>query len=326
MRQRNPRIATHIATDFFTRCFAPGETIALLLRRESSAKIVQIIVPRERALERRYLGWLSHENATGANIYVAANPLCPGSRKRTKDSIATIRHLYIDMDTDGETRLAALRTSDLLPIPTVVISTSPGKYQALWRVKGFSFEQQESTLRLLSATFGGDPACTDRNRVLRLPGYLNRKYDPAYPVTAEYLSTTVWKPNDFRLNNLTAELAEPHVNSPVMCERKRIGKQTNSEHDWAWVLQELAGEKDAIKLTDALALRRADKPNPRYYAQRTVDLASAWLWLMEDIPIADVVTMLESRRRFEIASALCSARAREISLTAQRMILRQKSA
>ena len=36
--------------------------------------------------------------------------------------------------------------------------------------------------------------------------------------------------------------------------------------------------------------------------------------------------MLESRRRFQIPTALCSARAREIAMTAQRVIDRQKIA
>jgi hypothetical protein len=39
-----------------------------------------------------------------------------------------------------------------------------------------------------------------------------------------------------------------------------------------------------------------------------------------------VITMLELRRRFEIPAALCSARAREIAATAQRMIARRKTA
>ena len=67
-------------------------------------------------------------------------------------------------------------------------------------------------------------------------------------------------------------------------------------------------------------------PNPLYYAQRTVDVASARLWLIEGIPIDDVVTLLEVRRRFEIPIALCRARAREIAQTAQRMIARRKIA
>ncbi len=38
---------------------------------------------------RLILRWLAHENHAGANIYVAANPLRSGSRRRTKESIAS---------------------------------------------------------------------------------------------------------------------------------------------------------------------------------------------------------------------------------------------
>jgi hypothetical protein len=79
-------------------------------------------------------------------------------------------------------------------------------------------------------------------------------------------------------------------------------------------------------LARALAERRSDKSNPLYYAQRTVDVASARLWILEGVPMADVITMLQVRRRFEIPSALCSARAGETAITAQRMIFRKKIA
>ena len=160
------------AKDFLTRCFAPDETIALLLRTESPAKTQQRVVTLEQALAPRYLGWLAYQNHHGANVYVAANPLRPGSRKRTKECIASIRHLYIDIDEDGDARLATLRASDAVPVPPAILSTSPGKYQALWRVDGFDFATQESALKRLASAFGGDPACTDCNRVLRIPGFL----------------------------------------------------------------------------------------------------------------------------------------------------------
>ena len=161
MPQHRTQNAANIAADFLTRCFAPGEFIALLLRRENPAGILQRIVPLERALAPRYLSWLAHENSIGANIYVAANPLRPDSRKRTKECIASVRHLYLDLDTDGEAHLDSLRASDAVPAPNAIVSTSHGKYQVLWRVDGFSLEQQESALKLLAVTFGGDPACTD---------------------------------------------------------------------------------------------------------------------------------------------------------------------
>ena len=134
---------TSTAADFLSRCFAPNETIALLVRRESPNETLQRIAPLEHALGPRYLGWLAHENSIGANIYVSANPLRAGSRKRTKECIASVRHIYIDIDNDGDARLAALRASHAVPTPTAIISTSPGKYQALWRVAGFDFERQE---------------------------------------------------------------------------------------------------------------------------------------------------------------------------------------
>jgi len=311
------------AVRFLNRCFALDEMIALLLRRENPPSITQRVVRLERALEPRYQAWLSYENGTGANIYVAANPLVPTTRKRTKESIASVRHLYIDIDTDGDARVAALRASDLVPPPTSILSTSPGKYQALWRVEGFDFERQEQTLKQLAIAFGGDPACTDCNRVLRVPGFLNHKYVPAFRVAVEYPDDSIWTPDNFRLDTRTVDAL---LCSPAVPSRKSGSKRSNSENDWAWVCDQLAHAKDPVKLTRELASRRSDKPNPLYYAQRTVDVASARLWLLQGIPIGDIITMLESRRRSEIPTALCSARAREIAATSERMIVRRKSA
>src|SRR3984893_17940986 len=323
MPQPNAQNATAAAAKFLTRCFAPGETIALLLRREVPRATIQRIVQLEAALAPRYLAWLARENAAGANVYVAANPLRRASRKRTKECIAAVRHLYLDLDTDGEARITSLRASDAVPPPNAVLSTSLGKYQILWRVDGFTLEQQESALKLLAITFGGDPACTDCNRVLRLPAFLNCKYGPGYPVTVECPGEFTWAYEDFRLDLLSADAI---FSSCCIASRKHAAKRSNSEADWAWVLHELARGKDAAKLTRKLATRRTDKPNPLYYAQRTVDVASARLWLIEGVPVGDVVTLLEVRRRFEIPVALCRARAREIAQTAQRMIARRKIA
>lgn len=312
-----------VARDFLTRCFAAGSAIALLLRAESPAKTQQRVVTLEQALAPRYLAWLDYENRNGANVYVAANPLLPGSRRRTKVNIASVRHLYLDLDTDGSSRLAALRASEAVPQPSAVISTSVDKYQVLWRVDGLNFTEQEHMLKILALTYGGDPACTDCNRVLRIPGFLNRKYDPASMVTVEYGATAPVSPEDFRLSY-------PAIPTLVSAGRNGRGvitqKQSTSEADWGWVCNQLSSGEDGGKLTRRLADRRSDKPNPVYYAQRTVDVASARLWLLEGAPIDDVISMLEVRRRYELPDALCSARAREIAATAQRMIHRRKIA
>ena len=309
------------ARDFLTRCFAPGSTIALLLRTESPAKTQQRVVTLEQALQPRYIGWLAFENSNGANVYVAANPLRAGSRRRTKESIASVRHIYLDIDEDGDARLAALRASDAVPPASAIVSTSPGKYQVFWRVEGFYFEEQEATLKQLAIAFGGDPACTDCNRVLRIPGFFNHKYSPAHLVTVEYGPEQPWEPENFRLASLASV---PASSARVSASRKSAHKDTQSEEDWAFVCAQLANGKDAGELTQELASRRSDKPNPVYYAQRTVDVASARQSLLQGASINAVIALLIDQRSTELPAALCSARAREIATTAQRMIARQE--
>ena len=314
---------TAFATEFFARCFSPEETVCILLRREEPARVAQRTVRLEQATAPAYMRWLAHENATGMNVYVAANPLRSGSRKRTKESIAEIRHLYLDIDSDGGSRLAALSASDAVPEPTAVISTSPDKYQVLWRVEGFDFAFQEVTLKQLAMSFGGDTACTDCNRVVRMPGFHNKKYTPAHQVSIEYFSDAIASPAEFCLTD-GSPVAPVSVRGNA--KPSSSGKHTHSEQDWAWVLSELRAGKDVLQLTGLLALRRSDKSNPLYYAQRTVDLASARLALLAGTSIRDAITSLEARRSGELSASLCTARSREIAHTAAHMIARQQIA
>ena len=314
---------TQTAYEFLTRCFQPGETIALLLRRENPASTTQRIVTVEQATAARYLAWLRYENHNGANVYVATNPLRFGSRKRTKDCIAEVRHLYIDIDVDGEERIAALRASAAVPVPSTILSTSPGKYQVLWRVEGFDFDQQENMLKLLVISFGGDSACTDRNRVLRVPGFMNRKYDPAHSVSVEYPSDSIYHPEDFRLGDASLNSVLPRRGT---ARTYATGRNTHSERDWAWAVHQLSLGEDAANLTLELASRRSDKPNPLYYAERTIDIASARLMLLNGAAVKEVIAMLEDRRSAEIPPSLCCSRALEIVTTAQRMNSRKKFA
>jgi hypothetical protein len=214
---------------------------------------------------------------SGTKIYIAANPLRSDRRKRTKDSITTVRHLYLDFDLDGEARLTLLRTSDTVPTPTAVVSTLLGKSQILCRIDSFTFEQT-STLKLLAIRFGGDPACTDCNPVLRWPGFRHCKNDPSYPIPVKYpcdsTSNPASNPGNFRLDIPAANaLPLPHA----IPSRKHRRKHTNSEHDWAWILHELAYGKDAAKLTRTIPSRRSDNP-----------VASARLCLIEGVPMEDI--------------------------------------
>jgi hypothetical protein len=234
-----------------------------------------------------------------ARICVPANPLRSGSHKRSKESIATVRHLYPDFDIEGEAPLTSPRASDTVPTPIAFLSTSLGKYQMLCRDDSFTFEQ-ESTLKLFAIPFDGDLACTDCDRVLRIPGFRNCKYDPTYPVTVTYPCDSTSNPDDFRLDIPAANaMLLPHA----IPWRKHSDHHTNSEHDWAWILHEFAHREDAAAVTRTLAPRRPDIPRPYYSVQRAADVASARLCRIEGIPMKDVVTLRVVRRRLGIASA-----------------------
>ena len=80
-----------------------------------------------------------------------------------------------------------------------------------------------------------------------MPGFRNCKYDPAHLVTVEYPSDSTYRPVDFRLEDSVFDSALPlrldaGTYSPV-------SKNTHSEQDWAWVVQQLSLGEDAGKLT-----------------------------------------------------------------------------
>jgi hypothetical protein len=128
-----------------------------------------------------------------------------------------------------------------------------------------------------------------------LPGFRNCKNDPSHPITVKYPRDSTSNPGDFRLD-IAAATASPL--SHAIPSRERPGKHTNSEHEWAWILHEFAHGKGAAKLTRTIASRRSDNPVLFIYAQRTVNVASARLCLIEGVPIEDVC-------RAEITSARC---------------------
>lgn len=125
-----------IAWQFLSEWFQPEDTFALHARHSEASRTLQRIVRLPDLMKSNYLGWLAFENSRGANIYFSINPLSFDAKKRTKSAVAAAKGLYLNLDCDGDRRLAALRESDAVPPPNAVIHTSIGKYQVLWRVKG----------------------------------------------------------------------------------------------------------------------------------------------------------------------------------------------
>jgi hypothetical protein len=297
-----------IARQFLSEWFAPEETFALLTRYPQASRTVQRIVRLTDLMKSNYLGWLAFENCRGANVYFSINPLSIGARKRTKSAVTAAKGLYLDLDSDGDRRLAALSESNAVPSPTAVIHTSMGKHQVIWRVKGFTIPEQEVMLKELAETFGGDRACTDCARVFRLPGFLNQKYSPAFPVTSEMQATHLeYSQSDFSLELPTVADVQSHrIDRP-----RSFGSRTRSESDWGWVMAQLNAGIPAQEIVRTLANIRSDKPKPHYYAHRTVDIATAVQWVRKGVDREALIEGLKAGN-----SGLSTDRAAEIAMTA----------
>jgi hypothetical protein len=95
---------------------------------------------------------------------------------------------------------------------------------------------------------------------------------------------------------------------------KTMHKPATSSDESDRVLAALRAGIDPVKLTRELAAQHADDAG---FARRLVDTASARLWLAEGTPVADVLTMLELRHRFQFSSTDCRAYAVSILWAAQ---------
>jgi RepB DNA-primase from phage plasmid len=268
------------AAEYLEGNFQTSDQLAVLIRNHTRGETIQRIASAARIAENSFQEWLRYKNdREGFDVYVGMNPLKPGARSRTKDDILAIRHLYVDLDHEGPAALAAVRQSNLVPQPNYVLSTSPAKFQVIWRIEGITPENAEALLRAMARKFGADPAATDSTRVLRLPGFFNRKYDDDILVKAEKHSERINHALDFRLR---IDISD----SPYQAVRRSQARSTSSntrplsqsEYDWAFAKRALARGTDPEEVACSIAqFREGEKHDVLDYARRTVSKAQAEL-------------------------------------------------
>jgi hypothetical protein len=175
--------------EFLRTAFEPDDWIAVFLKSYETGRAVQRVGPVSLFLEPRMHAWLRAMNAKRYNCYVATNSIREGVRARTKDSIGTVRHVFLETDGDGQKLLDAIAVRQDLPAPSYTIESSPNRFHVLWRVTGFTTEYVERLQKHLARELGTDPAATPCSQTTRIPGYRNQKRLPPHLVTAQYRST-----------------------------------------------------------------------------------------------------------------------------------------
>lgn len=256
--------------------------------------VLQKLVTAEEITSDEFQRMLRGRNANRFDIYLSANPLREDAHGRTKQDIAEIRHIYLDVDGGGLPAVRAIQNHAGMPHPHSIIETSPGKHQLVWQVYGFDEERAESLMKAMAQAHGTDPAATDTARCLRVPGFRNWKYDePKHYVK--------WSGEDALRRNLPRGHIEntatrmPYaaedfprypgleVERVVIVEAKAThahrqihsieGGQTQSHRDWRYAMTQLEAGRDPAVIASEIAdyrRQRGDKDNPDAYARTTM--------------------------------------------------------
>ncbi|MGD0303318.1 MAG: DNA-primase RepB domain-containing protein [Candidatus Acidiferrales bacterium] len=237
---------------------------------------MQRILKAETIAEPLFMYWLNEQNEAGADVFVGMNPIKDHSYSRTKENIGEIRHVYLDLDEGAAESLRTIRTSGEVPAPNFVLDTSPEKHQVIWRVHGLDRDQAESLLRSLATEFRADTAATDVSRVLRIPGFVNRKYSDQFLVRAAQESDLIYHLRDFAVAGDSPDAPRHLGDSHAAIRRMPAGHRSQSEADWAYAKRALARGDSPEEITRRIADYRADdKADPSYYARLTVSKAEA---------------------------------------------------
>jgi RepB DNA-primase N-terminal domain len=264
------------ASEYVRELFGPADNVAILVRNRVTGHTVQTITKAETVVDPEFQKWLSHESAAGYDVYIGMNPIRDGAHNRTKENIEDIRHVYLDLDRNGDEALQAIRNSAEVPAPNFVLDTSPGKHQVVWKVSGLSQDEGESLLHSLANRFDGDLAATDSTRVLRLPGFANHKLTDEFIVQARQETNAVYILRDFTIEEDSPEAHRCVDDSQGYERRIPRGHKSQSERDWAYAKRALSrGDAPEIIIQRIADYRADDKTDPHYYARRTVTKAQA---------------------------------------------------
>jgi hypothetical protein len=269
-----PRSLT--ASEYVRQLFEPRENVAILVRNRFTGHTIQRIAKAEAVASPGFQNWLANQNAGGSDVFIGMNPIKDGAYSRTKANIKDIRHLYLDLDSNGDASVETIRNSAEAPPLNFVLDTSPGKHQVVWKVSGFSQDEAENLLQNLANQFGGDQAATDSTRVLRLPGFANRKLPEEFIVQARKEGRSLYTPGDFTIREGSLETPR-YLGNAVEGQKLLPGDhKSQSERDWAYAKRALARGDNPEVVIQRIADYRGKRKHSGY-ARRTVEKAKAHL-------------------------------------------------
>ena len=253
----------------------------------------------------KYISFLRHCNATGCDIYFTPSRLKPKSRKRTKSHFLDLQQV-VYLEFDKPNTLDNLISSNY-PCPSAIVASSHGRHHVYWCLREpVNKHRQEELISNIAFDVGADTVAVDTSRLLRLPTFCNKKAsrdnfrssliypdkEIVGPTTFDELASAVdnyqgrlgrtissgarrahcaSSSQNGQLSYLTRSVTE---NGSIADLGKTSADSSQSGRDWFLVNEMLFAKgddpKEVIKWLEGQSER---KPNPHYYAKRTVGRA-----------------------------------------------------
>ena len=266
-----------------------GELALVIINRHTQKVTERYTTPSQIP---KYISYLRHCNANGSDICFTPSRLKPQSRKRTKsDFLDSQQIVYLEFDRPNT-------LEDLIkanyPYPSAIVASSQGRHHVYWRLKDpISKHRQGELMSNIAHDVGADTVAVDTSRLLRLPTFCNKKasrdnfrssliypdQEVVEPTTFDDLASAVDNYQEAKASSISSGASRANCASSA-------SDLSPSGRDWFVVNDMLFAKgddpKEVIKWLEGQSER---KPNPHYYAKRTVGRA---LMLKGDIRYASL--------------------------------------
>ena len=202
--------------------YAPDDWVAVFLKSHATGETCQRIASISQVSRPQFLAWLRSRNANGWDVYVSVNSVSPHGRSRARQSVAVVRHVFLEADDDGPQVLARIAARADLPPPSYLLHSSKHRLHVFWRVAGFGLARVETLQKQLARELNTDTAATSCSQLTRLPWLFNHKRRPAELVTMVYGRVSrVYGPNDFPAPKVRVEPSIAAVDQDIPTDWRR---------------------------------------------------------------------------------------------------------
>ena len=266
-----------------------GQLALVIINRQTQEVTERYTTPSQLP---KFIPFLRYCNASGCDIFFTPSRLKPKSRKRNKSHFLDWQQtIYLEFD---EPNTLDNLISSNYPCPSAIVASSHGRHHVYWRLREpVSKHRQEELISNIALDVGADTAATDTSRLLRLPTFCNKKpsrdnfrssliypdQEMIEPTTFDDLASAVDNYQEAKATSLSSGASRAHCASSS-------ADPTQSGKDWFMVNDMLfAKGDDPHQVIKWLENQSERKPNPHYYAKRTVGRA---LMLKGDIRYASL--------------------------------------